>query len=338
MKNLVEIKGNRIEAKEINGQRVVTFKDIDLVHQRPEGTASRSFRTNRKHFIEGEDYIPLTPGDFQSDEIRRFGITSPKGGFLITETGYLMLVKSFTDNLAWEVQRQLVKSYFRAKDEVERVPEQLQIEDEVQGYVKKTFRGETVVTVSDIALITAYSANSLIHHMKVGRVPYMKLDGKKLDEFKFGNPCIHESTASLIILDKGAVIALASKNIGLSKYRDKLLSLFDTEKKLEINPEMELRQSYAKITEAQILIQAMNSVADPYYKDHIGKYITALLIDRGLWDETFKGFDGVSPDFNINSLEGWNKISMLSSANILMRLNEPVTKENIKNMQKKLAK
>ncbi len=28
---------------------------------------------------------------------------------LITETGYLMLVKSFTDDLAWKVQRELVK-------------------------------------------------------------------------------------------------------------------------------------------------------------------------------------------------------------------------------------
>lgn len=27
---------------------------------------------------------------------------------LITETGYLMLVKSFTDDLAWKVQRELV--------------------------------------------------------------------------------------------------------------------------------------------------------------------------------------------------------------------------------------
>ena len=35
--------------------------------------------------------------------------------YLITETGYLMLVKSFTDDLSWEVQRQLVQSYFKIK-------------------------------------------------------------------------------------------------------------------------------------------------------------------------------------------------------------------------------
>lgn len=35
----------------------------------------------------------------------------------MTESGYLMLVKSFTDDLAWEVQRQLVKCYFSVKEE-----------------------------------------------------------------------------------------------------------------------------------------------------------------------------------------------------------------------------
>ncbi|WP_217807258.1 hypothetical protein [Methylomagnum ishizawai] len=38
---------------------------------------------------------------------------------VLTETGYLMLVKSFTDDLAWQVQRQLVKVYFRAKQEAQ---------------------------------------------------------------------------------------------------------------------------------------------------------------------------------------------------------------------------
>ena len=37
---------------------------------------------------------------------------------LITEQGYLMLVKSFTDDLAWEVQRKLVSSYFNVHQSV----------------------------------------------------------------------------------------------------------------------------------------------------------------------------------------------------------------------------
>lgn len=116
MNELTIINNTQVLVKEYSGQRVVTFKDIDAVHGRPDGTAKRNFRSNREHFIEGEDFFMLD----QPDEIRSLGIQRPQGGTpesvtLITESGYLMLVKSFTDDLAWKVQRELVNSYFRAK-------------------------------------------------------------------------------------------------------------------------------------------------------------------------------------------------------------------------------
>lgn len=119
MTQTVQIQVNQqaksLHIREISGQRIVTFRDIDELHRRPEGTASRNFRENRERFIPGTDYFEVTPEHFQSDEIRRFGISSPRGGTAITESGYLMLVKSFNDDLAWKVQRQLVNSYFRGQ-------------------------------------------------------------------------------------------------------------------------------------------------------------------------------------------------------------------------------
>ena len=101
-----------LSVKVYQNQRVITFKDIDTVHERPEGTARKRFNDNKRHFIEGEDFFKVS-----MSEIRTLGIEDdynyPKGIILITESGYLMLVKSFTDDLAWQVQRQLVKNYFR---------------------------------------------------------------------------------------------------------------------------------------------------------------------------------------------------------------------------------
>lgn len=52
--------------------------------------------------------------------VSTFGFdNSAPSGYLITETGYLMLVKSFTDDLAWKVQRELVDTYFKARQEFE---------------------------------------------------------------------------------------------------------------------------------------------------------------------------------------------------------------------------
>lgn len=115
MSNIVKINNQNLEVKEFRGQRVVTFKDIDTLHERPEGTAGRNFRENKERFIENVDFFFVKPADIQNNEIRRSEINN-SGTYLITESGYLMLVKSFTDDLAWKVQRQLVNTYFRAKE------------------------------------------------------------------------------------------------------------------------------------------------------------------------------------------------------------------------------
>ena len=119
MSNNITIGDNSLAPKEFNGQRVITFKDIDLVHQRPDGTAGRNFRQNKEHFIEGEDFYTIKPSNFQTDEIRLSGISANdinnRGTTFITESGYLMLTKSFTDDLSWTVQRELVTTYFNVK-------------------------------------------------------------------------------------------------------------------------------------------------------------------------------------------------------------------------------
>lgn len=117
MNNLIEINNVALGVKEFADQRVVTFKDIDKVHGRPDGTARRNFTKNKKYLIENEDYFKITR-QTPMDEIRSLNIMiPPKGTTLLTESGYLLLVKSFTDELAWEVQRKLVSSYFRNKKE-----------------------------------------------------------------------------------------------------------------------------------------------------------------------------------------------------------------------------
>lgn len=111
MNELTSINNAQISVKEFSGQRVVTFKDIDAVHGRADGTARKRFNENKERFIFGEDYFVR-----KTDEaLNEFGITAPNGLTLITESGYLMLVKSFTDDLAWKVQRELVNGYFRAR-------------------------------------------------------------------------------------------------------------------------------------------------------------------------------------------------------------------------------
>lgn len=108
-----------VQVIECHGQRVVTFDQVDALHRRPQGTAKRNFAANRKHFVEGKDYFYFE-GKNGREALQKAISTknvpmSTAANFrmyLFTMTGYLMLVKSFHDDLAWDVQRVLVDSYF----------------------------------------------------------------------------------------------------------------------------------------------------------------------------------------------------------------------------------
>lgn len=127
----VEINNQSITIKEYHGQRVVTFRDVDTLHQRPEGTAGRNFRENLSHFIQEVDYFRRNSLEARAE----FGITAPNGLIILTESGYLMLVKSFTDDLAWDVQRQLVNRYFKAETTMPMLLEPIQAPNASLGEV-----------------------------------------------------------------------------------------------------------------------------------------------------------------------------------------------------------
>lgn len=113
MNQLVKIGNQEITVKEYKGQRVITFKDIDLCHERPEGTAGRNFRENKKFFIDGEDYFYLEGDELKAyKQATNFVGSNARELILVTQQGYTMLTKSLTDDLAWAVQRELVNNYF----------------------------------------------------------------------------------------------------------------------------------------------------------------------------------------------------------------------------------
>lgn len=99
---------------EHDGQRVVTLAQVDEVHGRPRGTARNAFKRHKARMVEGRHFFrqPRTP------DVRPV----PAGAALLTERGYLLLAKAFNDELAWQVQEQLVDAYFRVRDAARSIP------------------------------------------------------------------------------------------------------------------------------------------------------------------------------------------------------------------------
>ncbi|KFC07419.1 phage protein [Trabulsiella guamensis ATCC 49490] len=113
--NTVIINNKQLPAVEYRGQRVVTLAMIDDVHQRPEGTARAAFNRNRSHFIEGVDFLEMTADVIRTESLSDAFAARTAKGIILFESGYLMLTKPFNDDLAWQVQRELVNSYFRTR-------------------------------------------------------------------------------------------------------------------------------------------------------------------------------------------------------------------------------
>lgn len=118
---MVKINETDLQVKTWNGQRVVTLADIDRVHERPDGTAKTRFYRHKERFVENEDFYVVKPSDILKYTKDTLGIEKvPNRGLtLITESGYLMIVKTYDDDLAWKVQRDLVNTYFKFKEVVQ---------------------------------------------------------------------------------------------------------------------------------------------------------------------------------------------------------------------------
>ena len=158
MGELIRIGNSDISIKEYNGQRVVTFKDIDMVHGRPDGTARKRFNDNRNRFIEGEDFFKISASEIRTTKLFDIPDKATSDYALMTEQGYLMLVKSFTDDLAWDVQRQLVNGYFKTREKVKRaLSPELQM---LQGLLSQMVEKELADKERDRQILLASTSRS----------------------------------------------------------------------------------------------------------------------------------------------------------------------------------
>ena len=299
--NTVCIVEQPLEVKEWQGQRVITFKDVDRVHQRPNGTASRNFKSNRKHFISNIDYFQIARKEFGTNFVPNSKLEGNPNltVILLTESGYLMLAKSLTDDLAWDVQRALVNNYFRGRQPVQ---QQLPVPP-----TRKTWNGLPVMTMKDVEQLTNSSQSEVHYWLEQCFACGVLLTGDYLARFKRENN-MHSYTSKLIVLYRHDVEAILAKSGINSDFQSLLDEYFIPDHALG-NGDMR----YA-VKQADLLYKIAREIKDPVIKEMNLKAVTALLIDVGLWNEKHPGFDGVTDNWDVRTLEGHNKTHALHEA------------------------
>lgn len=108
------IHDKEVVLKHYEGNPVITLSEVDMLHEKS-GSARRNFSYHSERFIEGIDYYLMPINEFR--RMYNYDIDNKRGNpnievVLLTKFGYMLLAKTFNDDLAWNVQRALVERYF----------------------------------------------------------------------------------------------------------------------------------------------------------------------------------------------------------------------------------
>lgn len=103
---VIVIDGIGIPVREYEGQRVLTLRNIDVVHKRSGGTAGRYFSQNKTRFREKKDFFLIKDEKLLSVEK------------VFTLSGYEILTKCYlASERDMNVQREVIETYFTVAEE-----------------------------------------------------------------------------------------------------------------------------------------------------------------------------------------------------------------------------
>lgn len=114
-----KIKFTGIEGGFGSGKKSMLVRDIAQIHKRPLFKLNQLINENRNHFKDGIDIIDLLN---TSEVFRNFaqeqgfiGSNRAQHVYLLSERGYLKLLKIMDDDKAWDIYNDIVDNYFNMR-------------------------------------------------------------------------------------------------------------------------------------------------------------------------------------------------------------------------------
>lgn len=119
----ITIADSKIAVKEYNGERVVTAYDIAKLHKRDVREVNQQFKRNIERFEENNDYYIVDKNYFKENLESECDYipNNVLNLVLFTETAYLLLIKTFKDEISWDIQKHLIKKYFKFNELIEKI-------------------------------------------------------------------------------------------------------------------------------------------------------------------------------------------------------------------------
>lgn len=155
-------------------QKSITDKTIAELHGIKEGPKEirKSINRNIKQFEEGIDYIDFKRGDFITTLLdlgyAKQSITQAKNIYLLSERGYMKLIKIMDTQLAWDIYNELLETYFYLREKEEFV-----INCEAQDRIPNGFNYKEIERFIDDnpEAITEFEIDDFTPFVPAGRYP-----------------------------------------------------------------------------------------------------------------------------------------------------------------------
>lgn len=226
--------------------------------------------------------------------------------YLLTKDGftlYMFNIQGYND-FKWAY----IQKFNEMEAELAKVskPVQQQLPMDAPMPVRKTWNGVPVMTTRDVAQLLQCSRDDVQYWARLCKPCGLSLVGEYLRAFKQENKIRNTASQMLVLYRHDVEVILHQAG------RDDCRSLLDE----YFTPDHALDHEDMRfaVRQADLLFSIAREIKDPVVKEMNLKAVTALLIDIGLWTEKHSGFNGVTPNWDINSLEGWNKDRALNEA------------------------
>ena len=231
----------------------------------------------------------------QKRKYREYFLT--KDGFTL----YMFNIQGY-NNFKW--------AYIQKFNEMEAMlatPVQQQLPMDAPMPVRKTFRGVPVMTTRDVAQVMHCRQTDARYWATqcnpCGRV----LEEDDLDVFKRENG-IRSTASKMVVLYRYQVEDILDM-AGASEDMLNAVNVYFGQAS-----QLEREDMRCAVMQADLLYKIAKNIKDPVVKEMNFKAVTALLIDVGLWNNKESGFNGVTANWDINTREGWNKLTTIQEA------------------------
>ena len=227
--------------------------------------------------------------------------------YLLTKDGftlYMFNIQGYND-FKWAY----IQKFNEMEAELAKVskPVQQQLPMDAPMPVRKMFRGVPVMTTKDVAQVMHCRQTDARYWATqcnpCGRV----LEEDDLDVFKRENG-IRSTASKMVVLYRYQVEDILDMAGASEDMLNAVNAYFGQASQLE------REDMRCAVMQADLLYKIAKNIKDPVVKEMNFKAVTALLIDVGLWNNKESGFNGVTANWDINTREGWNKLTTLQEA------------------------